>query len=199
MPNYKGTRLMPGETESKKYLGFIDKGNGLFRKPRVWVKDGQVRHVNSYHRLVNCCVCSKQMMQDISNQAKGGMPVCSMSCRVKKQSSPEGFKKFKRSKEDSHVMVKSPSHPNATKIGYVAEHRLVMEKKLGRYLKRTEVVHHINLIKSDNRIENLILFKNDTEHFKSHGSLNKCVAKLMELDVLKFDDVKKEYYVDIRN
>ena len=50
----------------------------------------------------------------------------------------------------------------------VGEHILIMEKTIGRRLKKGEVVHHINGIKTDNRIENLQLMTN-SEHVKLHG------------------------------
>jgi len=72
-----------------------------------------------------------------------------------------------------YILVYVSFHPFCDKGGYVFEHRLVMEQKLGRYLNPIEVCHHINGIKDDNRIENLMLFKNHSEHMKIHPAWNK--------------------------
>lgn len=47
---------------------------------------------------------------------------------------------------------------------YLLEHRLIMEKHLGRKLVKGEEVHHINHNKQDNRLDNLMLFSNHAEH-----------------------------------
>ena len=60
-----------------------------------------------------------------------------------------------------------PDHPNATKKHRVAEHRLVMEEKLGRFLLKSEVVHHIDGNSQNNDPSNLIVFQTNAEHLKA--------------------------------
>lgn len=71
-------------------------------------------------------------------------------------------------RKDGYVLVYAPDHPNAHK-GYVYEHRLVMEEKLGRLLESTEIVHHANEDRSDNRPENLTVMTK-VEHQIHHLS-----------------------------
>lgn len=67
---------------------------------------------------------------------------------------------------DGYIREYDPTHPHNTK-GYVLQHRLVMERHLGRYLEPHEIVHHINGDKLDNRIENLVI-TNRSAHIKDH-------------------------------
>lgn len=67
--------------------------------------------------------------------------------------------------------------PCLTPLGYlrifingkrVLQHRYIMEQYLGRKLTKKERVHHINKIKTDNRIENLELFANQSKHIRKN-------------------------------
>lgn len=55
-------------------------------------------------------------------------------------------------------MIYNPDHPNATRGGWLAEHRGIMTELLGRALLPGETVHHKNGVRADNRPSNLELW-----------------------------------------
>lgn len=63
-----------------------------------------------------------------------------------------------------YIFVKYPNHPRANKTGYIQEHILVAEQKLGRPLNDAEVIHHINGNKGDNSLENIYICASVAEH-----------------------------------
>lgn len=81
-----------------------------------------------------------------------------------KSSNWRGGKKINKK---GHVLILKKGHPMADAQGYVLEHRLVMAEHLGRVLTSDEIVHHINGVKTDNRIENLKIMTN-REHTILH-------------------------------
>lgn len=70
--------------------------------------------------------------------------------------------------KDGYRMIRRPNHPRARQNDYVAEHILVMEAILGRYLEQGEIVHHINHDRQDNRPANLQLISSHSEHMRLH-------------------------------
>ncbi len=67
-------------------------------------------------------------------------------------------------KSDGYIFIYTPRHPNKNKDNYVYEHRLVMEKHIGRYLHPWEMIHHIDGIRANNRIKNLELLPGRGQH-----------------------------------
>jgi hypothetical protein len=78
------------------------------------------------------------------------------------------WKGGKNINHNGYIVVYCSEHPYRNNHNYVFEHRLVIEKNIGRYLKPTEVIHHINGVKTDNRIENLKLMpKKEHDRFET--------------------------------
>jgi hypothetical protein len=90
-----------------------------------------------------------------------------------------------------YVRLHKPDHPHANKAGYVYEHRYVMEQKIGRLLKREEIVDHIDRNRSNNAPENLRLHESRGQHVKDHFSardqLVALVSKIRGLTKYRWD------------
>jgi len=87
-----------------------------------------------------CDVCSKGFDRPPSRLWNG--TVCSRNCARRT--------KWRRKKQRTGYILLTNLHGEQ-----ILEHRWVMEQHLGRPLEKTELVHHINHKKHDNRLENL--------------------------------------------
>ena len=132
----------------------------------------QSKKLSASFKPNKCLICGKTC----GRQSR--LKYCSVKCANKAQSGSNN-KNWKGRKVHSqgYIYVNDPKNKDSDSKGYILEHRLIMSKALGRRLKRNEIVHHINGIKDDNRIENLELLANQAEHVFKEGHLNgkKCL------------------------
>ncbi|AYO85355.1 RusA family crossover junction endodeoxyribonuclease [Methylobacterium brachiatum] len=181
----KGTRLLAGQVWSDRWPGNIDCGGGVFRRPYEY-RGGFRSH---YFVEKRCTHCEAPHLQSKANAERSTNSFCSAPCRSSFVTAQHhGSRSLKqRPGGGSHVLIRDRTHPMAGRSGQVYEHTLVMEKEVGRPLTADERVHHINCLKGDNRPDNLFLCEDSSEHFRIHGSLNACVAQLIEAGALVFD------------
>lgn len=119
---------------------------------------------------VDCLTCGKMFWAWPSRLDIGKGKFCSTSCGKTGTNNHRWVDGTNH--KQGYILKYMPMHPAAVK-GYVLEHRLIMERHLGRRLTKVEVVHHKNFIRSDNRIGNLQLMENQAEHRRLHALGNK--------------------------
>lgn len=151
-------------SEAKNRKDFIEK-EGLWYK--IQRDERKVKY-----SLFSCKNCGRDFIADRKQL------FCSHACQPffdpawrkgKKFPNEKGGVGHKRMTQHGYVAVYLPGYPSADKKGRVLEHRLVMEKRFKRRLLPNEHVHHINGIKNDNRLENLVVLTRD-QHNHLHKS-----------------------------
>lgn len=120
---------------------------------------------------IPCTVCGKPV---VTCQSRPRLR-CSMECRTKdpnytaKLAGPlkANWKGGRKRSSHGYILVLAKHHPRADRWGYVYEHIIAAENKIGRPLRNDESPHHLNRVKSDNRPENLQVMTR-TEHKRLH-------------------------------
>lgn len=115
-----------------------------------------------------CSICGADVTRLPGNFERNGSGrvSCSVDCRKKLALRGEEHGRWKGGHTtcNGYLQTYSPDHPRADCRGYVYDHVLVAESKLGRYLFPEERPHHINRIKTDNRPENIEIYANVRDH-----------------------------------
>ena len=162
--------MLDEKRKAYKQAWYLDHSKGIKRRPT---------------RLqIPCAICGTVLSLQ-PNQVRE-RNYCGYACRNKAYTQRRGeksprWKGGKRINNGGYIELRlQPDdffYPMMSIRHYVLEHRLVMAKHLNRCLLPWEVVHHINGIKDDNRLENLKLLGSNGVH---NTMLNKWCLKLQK-------------------
>lgn len=110
--------------------------------------------------------------------------ICAVMKKHTQEKSPTR-KGGRRLNHNGYVEIFLPEHHRARGNGYVFEHILVAEEKIGRRLLRGEQVHHIDHNKTNNNPDNLQVMS-ASEHAKRHPQIRTGIEKTCEVCGRKF-------------
>lgn len=177
------------QTNSKKILELVDAGrNQKEIAEEVGASREAVHNVIQFHRpevFSNKVAVIEERRKKALELFRSGLSITQIGVRL--QAAPSvihyyikkaglntraNYKAKASIIKDGYRLLHRPGHRLAKK-NYVREHVLVAETKLGRELKKGEIVHHVNGDKLDNRPENLYVCKDNREHMLIHWTIAK--------------------------
>lgn len=129
----------------------------------IYKDKGRLKRDYHYGEIRNCLECGNKCFIDNRLIRNNIGFYCSTKCSNRLKNNP-AWKGGRIKNFLGYLKINSPNHPFRMENAYVYEHRLIVEKYIGRYLKNSEIVHHINKDRTDNRIENLMVINNHGAH-----------------------------------
>lgn len=145
----------------------VKRGGGRFCSRKCW-SEWQRGENNPYYKggkiKLLCSTCGKEFEQYASEYDRPSRVrkfeerFCSKKCSAK----------GKTTDGDGYILLYMPEHPNCNSIGFIREHRYIIEQHIGRLLTKEEVVHHKDNNKSNNSLDNLELLS-VSQHLKNHA------------------------------
>lgn len=123
-----------------------------------------------------CEICNKPL-RNMSRSTrclkhlKVGVPLSEKAfAAVRRGSEAHAWKGGRCESSSGYIMLLDRSHPCCNTKGYVYEHRVVVERIIGRHLVTAEAVHHVDGNKQHNHPSNLMCFRTNADHNRfEHG------------------------------
>jgi hypothetical protein len=133
---------------------------------------------------VVCVDCGKHRFYNKGARPPAELPKRCAICNGRWVAKSSGFRPGKdhpqwkggvRRLQDGYVMIRTDAvYPSGDPV-FRPEHVVKAEQALGRPLKRSECVHHINGVREDNRNENLLICT-----YSYHSALHQRMARLYQ-------------------
>lgn len=134
-------------------------------------------------KIYKCAVCDKEIYRTPGQMKKSKLAYCSIECfkkvsssrmtRINQELNPTRMTEDVRVKIGNSKRKDPKERKSYPKIKGRHEHRIVAEMKIGRPLKKGEVVHHVDGNIQNNKPDNLMVFKSQKEHIEWHNKHDK--------------------------
>jgi len=124
-----------------------------------WYWD-EKKSLNKIGQILGCCGATvRDLMQYRNIPTRTGKEAARLVAekRLKETGHGTHWRGGRQQHEAGYIQIWKPGYHRANKTGYVYEHILVWEESHKRKVAKGWVVHHLNGIKDDNRLENLMV------------------------------------------